>query len=447
MSSLSNNSHSPHGLNTKAMVDHGLLGGAIAFALLALLCGVQRPTSTLTPEDLSHFANGGRVAYTKVNPYLPLTVVFSLLALATGGAWAARGSAGTVPIAVPLAGQEAQPQPWNGIVPLPGDPKGPVVGNLAAVMARRMKPTLGAAITRVGKSLTICHAYRLAQEWHDAEVWLIQPKYHPDEQSYWADCDHRLGFMAEELVGDEEAIAEMGDQMLQFMRRYQTAPAHRPKILIIDELAMLKKVFKSWFKEVMETQILVELSSGETAGRVLWLLTQSGQIQDIGVGTGNRSMLDLFTIQTPTSGLHLESLQASYKSLPDIENPDLFEYSLSPKKAIFYHSALDEWLPLVGYEVPQRSLPLATEVSYRSTPYQKGDSRGFVADVAPLGSGPNTPDLRQILAVTKAIAQEIPDSDIIKTVLGYKGGKYQEGRAILERIKAIIKAEFSDDTS
>lgn len=103
----------------------------------------------------------------------------------------------------------------------------------------------------------------------------------------------------------------------------------------------------------------VEGSSGETDRRYLWAITQSALATDLGISTGNRSTFQLLTIQTPDSGDHLNVVQGSFKgAIPDI--PDgLFEASGSPKKSVFYHSAIREWHPCPSYPVYEpSSLPV-----------------------------------------------------------------------------------------
>jgi hypothetical protein len=323
------------------------------------------------------------------------------------------------------------------------------VGNPAAILAQRLRPTLISANPRVGKGLTIAHAYRQAQA-NGAAVWVIQPKFHPKERGYWSDADNVLGFMADELAtkDDIEAIQE---QMGEFIFAWRQIP-QRPKVLIIDELAMLKVTFKTWYESFLKPQLVMELSSGETDDRALWAMTQSSLVGDIGVSGGMRSTFDLLTLQTPTSQGHLESLRASDKTIPPIDDPAIYERSFSPKQAVFYHSALDEWLPMVAYEVPkpepelgQQSYPGATSLATSGNQ----DGAGAVAlpetEVSSFQSAQNTPDLALIIAVTRALETGLSRSDIIKTVLGYTGKRYAQGGELYDRILSIIQENTSHE--
>jgi hypothetical protein len=428
---------------------NALLYTAIGSAALGLFCGVQRPASNLTPADLETFANGGQVDYQKTYPYLPLAMLLGAVSVGSGVAWALKGETPTVAFA---AASEAPVAPvWDGTVPMAQGTAADSyrVGNPAAILAQRLRPTLISANPRVGKGLTIAHAYRQAQA-NGAAVWVIQPKFHPKERGYWSDADNVLGFMADELAtkDDIEAIQE---QMGEFIFAWRQIP-QRPKVLIIDELAMLKVTFKTWYESFLKPQLVMELSSGETDDRALWAMTQSSLVGDIGVSGGMRATFDLLTLQTPTSQGHLESLRASDKTIPPIDDPAIYERSFSPKQAVFYHSALDEWLPMVAYEVPkpepelgQQSYPGATSLATSGNQ----DGAGAVAlpetEVSSFQSGQNTPDLALIIAVTRALETGMSRSDIIKTVLGYTGKRYAQGGELYDRIHSIIQENSTND--
>ena len=54
---------------------------------------------------------------------------------------------------------------------------------------------------------------------------------------------------------------------------------------------------------------------------------------------------------------------------------------------------------------------------------------------------PNEEPELELLAIKQAILAGIPESAIIKEIMGYKGRKYQEGKELLESIKDIILKE------
>ncbi|PSN11798.1 hypothetical protein C7293_22855 [filamentous cyanobacterium CCT1] len=300
-----------------------------------------------------------------------------------------------------------------------------------------MRPTLISANPRVGKGLTVAHAYRQAQVKQGAVVWVIQPKYHPKEHGYWEQADNVLGFMADSLESKED-IDDICEQMQRFIFAWRQLP-QRPKVLIIDELAMMKTAFKAWYEGFLKSQLTMELSSGETDDRALWAITQSSLVGDIGVSGGMRATFDLLTIQTPSSQSHLESLRKSDTSIPPIEDEVIFERSFSPKQAVFYHSEIKEWLPMVAYEVPELSSASITGSLTRGNHGTAGDVAESVISRTEFQKPSQGPDLPLIIAVTNALAQGMSRSKVIKEVLGYQGHKYQEGYDLFDRIKSIIE--------
>ncbi|MBE9160089.1 hypothetical protein IQ265_25165 [Nodosilinea sp. LEGE 06152] len=412
-----------------------LLYGSVGAAALGLFCGLQRPASNLTPADLEAFANGAQIRYEKTYPYLPAALVFGLVSVGCGVAWALGGEQPKVAIAGPPV--QPEPQSWNGQVPFAGATESFRVGNPAAILAARMRPTLISANPRIGKGLTVAHAYRQAQVKQGAVVWVIQPKYHPKEHGYWEQADNVLGFMADSLESKED-IDDICEQMQKFIFAWRQLP-QRPKVLIIDELAMMKTAFKSWYDGFLKSQLTMELSSGETDDRALWAITQSSLVGDIGVSGGMRATFDLLTIQTPSSQSHLESLRKSDTSIPPIEDEVIFERSFSPKQAVFYHSEIKEWLPMVAYEVPELSSASITSGITRGNHSAATDTAESVITRTEFQKASQGPDLPLIIAVTNALAQGLSRSKVIKEVLGYQGHKYQEGCDLFDRIKSIIE--------
>lgn len=412
-----------------------LLYGSMGAAALGLFCGLQRPASNLTPTDLEAFANGAQIRYEKTYPYLPAAIAFGAVAVGCGVAWALGGEQPKVAIAGPQIAPE--PQSWNGQVPFAGATESFRVGNPAAILAARMRPTLISANPRVGKGLTVAHAYRQAQVKQGAVVWVIQPKYHPKEHGYWEQADSVLGFMADSLESKED-IDDICEQMQRFIFAWRQLP-QRPKVLIIDELAMMKTAFKTWYEGFLKSQLTMELSSGETDDRALWAITQSSLVGDIGVSGGMRATFDLLTIQTPSSQSHLESLRKSDTSIPPIEDEVIFERSFSPKQAVFYHSEVKEWLPMVAYEVPELSSASITGGITRGNHGTAAHTAESVTSRTEFQKPSQGPDLPLIIAVTNALAQGMSRSKVIKEVLGYQGHKYQEGCDLFDRIKSIIE--------
>jgi hypothetical protein len=220
------------------------------------------------------------------------------------------------------------------------------VKDMATAIGHTLKPMFLTARPRVGKGLLLSRAITAAKVHKNAAVWVIQPKPAYQELGYWKQVDRFLGIKLEGTQKDDETIAM---QLTQFFLEWR-AQAHRPCILIVDELVMLRALQPKWFNDFLTAQVIVEASSGETDRRFLWLVTQSPLVSDIGLSGGNRSAFDILTLQKETTKEHLASFKKSVTSLPSLPADD--DYPRSPVGILAFHTSLG-WSALPSYEVPK----------------------------------------------------------------------------------------------
>jgi hypothetical protein len=423
---------------------------ALVLAGFALFSATRPPASNLTVTDLERIQNGEPVEYRRVDPYLPLTLL-CLAGVIGCVTWFALVHIQPGPVYTLV--EEAEPEP----APETGPEKEPVdhtqrlatdpqvyLGNPAKILANRCRPTLILANPRIGKGITIAHAYRLAQVHKNALVWAIQPKYHWKERWYWEDCDNLLGFMLEEILNDAEACQQKQDEIIAFIHDFRKVRHDGPKLLIVDELMMMEKCWAVWFRKALVPQIAVELSSGETDGRGFWGMTQSGAVEDVRMSGGARSTFDLLTIQNPDSTGHLASLRKSFPWIPEMADKEtLFRQSHSPKQAVFFHSAYENWLPLVAFETREPQVPMddGEAAALSPAPETVPESPSMVGDWIDDHAQRlvNPPNQQQIIAVARALGEQKSPTSIIKEVLGYQGRNYDKGKALFDSIMAIIK--------
>jgi hypothetical protein len=220
-------------------------------------------------------------------------------------------------------------------------------GDVAQVIGHELRPLIISARPRVGKGILTAQAITYAKQLHGASVWVIQPKPAPEELGYWKQADRFLGFYLEDYEVDDPAIA---DQLTTFIKEWRASP-HRPRILLIDELAKVKAMQPTWYKKFLIPQLVVEGSSGETDKRFLWLLTVSPLVGDLGISGGDRSTFDLITLQTVASRDHRESFKKSVSSLEALPSDD--DFKKSPVGTLVFHSAIGLWAAVPSYPVPQ----------------------------------------------------------------------------------------------
>jgi hypothetical protein len=343
-------------------------------------------------------------------------------------------------------------------------------GDVAQVITQELRPLIISARPRTGKGILAAQAIDRAKQLHGASVWVIQPKPAPHELGYWKQADRFLGFYVEEKEVDDPTIAE---NLTTFVREWRANP-HRPTILLIDELANLKAMQPTWYKEFFLPQCVVEGSSGETDKRILWLLTVSPLIGDLGLSGGNRSTFDILTLQTVASRDHRASFKKSVESLEALPTDD--DFKKSPVGTLVFHSAIGLWAAVPSYPVPQilpgdrlcpevRALvPVGSVVGSHPEPYgthgtqneprfAPGSRPGTLStqEVTPYlsdsgsgsvpGSEPTEPIQNRARIVCELLRRGATQQTIIELVWGATKGGGKAYQTALEEYRAIV-AEY-----
>ncbi|MBE7384435.1 MAG: hypothetical protein F6J95_023850 [Leptolyngbya sp. SIO1E4] len=434
------------------MTNQGLrlaLAGGLGIASLGI--AISSPTLTdVTADDLAAFANGERVEITSYRPNRLLAGSLGVLGLGVLGWWARKELVeGQAPIVEGLASTETSQVSERRVIKAPaGVPAPERYVDVSAVLARRLRPTLITGNPRTGKGIAVAAAIqRLKAEQPEVSIWLIQPKYHPKEHAYWELCDRHHGFMLEDYAGLESEAAEHCQEMERLIRewRKQGREEDVKTVLIIDELSLIKAILPRWYKDFLISQLITEMSSGETSDRALWAITQSPLAQDVGLSGGDRAPFDLLAIETPTSKEHLHSLSRSYAGVPLPEDDIIYRQSLTPKKAVFYHSAYDEWLPMLKYHVPGQAEVREVGGSWRGSRGSRYGESGSGAErvlTSATSQLPEGVDLRDLLAVSQALVRGDTSTQIVEDTLGFKGRKFEEGKNLFNKIKTFIE-EYS----
>ena len=344
--------------------------------------------------------------------------------------------------------------------------------NPAQLLAQRKRSTLITAKPRVGKSLSIANAWPTVQQ-DGTTVWTLQPKYCPREAHYWDGADHLFGLMLENwqtppdsnigidlsaLIDGERTEQIDKEALAKALTNYLLSWRHDPapnKLLIVDELRALKEVLPEWYNSFFAPFMVVEMSSGETAGRIVWVISQSPNCSDIGFSGGDRSMFDLFALETPESSAHYNALRQSFRGLPAAEK-SLYGYSQSPKRAIFYHSALGNWAAMtrlpdgrsdvsMGVHHPGSSRltkrDAATSHTSAGSAGVSGESAQYTraeVDLLNRVSESVSCPFNVLVAALDAIKRGAAKTQVVEQVLEMGGRRFGEGAAIYEQLKSAI---------
>ncbi len=222
-----------------------------------------------------------------------------------------------------------------------------ILGDLVNLMVHEPKPTIISAVPRTGKGYLVNQVIERFKV-KGFTVWVLQPKPAPAEFAYWKCADRFLGIDLENYQRDSEGITEVMQSFFFEWRQQNTSET--PSILVIDELVKIQALMPKFYRDFLIPQCIVEGSSGETAGRYLYLLTQSPLVSDLGMSGGNRSTFEFIGLEKATSQNHAESIKKSVSGLGEL--PSVESYAKSPVGTLAYYSRLNGWVPMPQYAKP-----------------------------------------------------------------------------------------------
>lgn len=193
--------------------------------------------------------------------------------------------------------------------------------NLPKLLAGKLKSSLILGAPRAGKGYVAAKALQLLDA--GVDVWLVDPKDDPSEHYYWVTIpdSQRLHF---------DAISAEPDDVIErvnlFVKQFFNAPstADSPKLLIIDEASPgLSTCGKKWFSELM-LKCSRLASIGPSKGAFVWILSQSGTGDDLGVSNANRGGFRVVAVANKdTSNAWFDSINRSLQLGP--KPNELFE--------------------------------------------------------------------------------------------------------------------------
>ncbi|KAM3092691.1 hypothetical protein ACKFKF_30810 [Phormidesmis sp. 146-12] len=225
--------------------------------------------------------------------------------------------------------------------------------NPAIDLGQNPQSALIAGIPGSGKGMVVSNALRVLKQKHSAlKVFVIDPKFDPNERGYWDSvADTYRGKAFEDLDDADEGAS----WILSCLREFQKLPA--PKLLIFDESLNVSNVLGLADKEMRAPQkVKLMLSSaitgGDSRGIWVWVLGQSVQVQDLPFNGGVRGNLRVLAIVSEKNLTAIEPL-LSTKLIPSpsggvSELRRLIE--ASPCNRCFFDGKSSRWLPMPKLE-------------------------------------------------------------------------------------------------
>jgi len=312
--------------------------------------------------------------------------------------------------------------------------------NPAIDLGQNPQSALIAGIPGSGKGMVVSNALRVLKQKHPAlKVFVIDPKFDPNERGYWDSvADIYRGKAFEDLDDADEGAT----WILSCLREFQKLPA--PKLLIFDESLNVSNVLGLADKELKAPQkVKLMLSSaitgGDSRGIWVWVLGQSVQVQDLPFNGGVRGNLRVLAIVSEKNLTAIEPL-LSTKLIPSpaggvSELRRLIE--ASPCNRCFFDGKSSRWLPMPklenhsGFDRDNRTIEANPTVSKNQTEtYQEKPAETPNQNDEPEDDAPEIGLNQASVAEVKAQKKEL----------------FELGQAILELLQKNPDKAFTDES-
>ena len=235
-----------------------------------------------------------------------------------------------------------------------------------AQMGLRRRNTLIIGVPGSGKGLTTAHLIREVRKRHpQIKIVGIDPKNSEKETGYWAQgYDRTFRFNLEQL-GSAAGLVQFDRALTEFRQ----IPGE--KLLVIDEGLSMMRALKSDPQQLRSfNDWLVFLSSmGDSEGVHLWMLSQTGNLKDLGLDSSVRACFDVLALMTAGNDALLQGLlrtdlmpKGAASNLDNVKG----EIANSEVGRAYYFNRIGQWLPLprlANYSHYDRDLRKWTGVS------------------------------------------------------------------------------------
>jgi hypothetical protein len=204
-----------------------------------------------------------------------------------------------------------------------------------------------------GKGMLVSNAVRVLRQKHSAlTVMMIDPKADAKERGYWSEVVDRYEAFSLMSCPDPDDGAEW---LLRQMDDFNKLPS--PKLLIFDEmlaasteLSMAHKDFKAMPR--LKKFIAGIVAQGDSQGVWIWAMSQSVQVQDLGISGGVRGNLRAIGLVSPKNTTAIEGLTSTQLIPKPPGGMDELRQIMeaSPVKRAVFDGKISRWLPMPKLE-------------------------------------------------------------------------------------------------
>jgi hypothetical protein len=204
-----------------------------------------------------------------------------------------------------------------------------------------------------GKGMLVSNAVRVLRQKHSAlTVMMIDPKSDAKESGYWSDVvDRYEAFSLMDCLDPDEGAEWLLSQMATFNK----LPS--PKLLIFDEmlaasteLSMAHKDFKAMSR--LKKFVAGIVAQGDSQGVWIWVMSQSVQVQDLGISGGVRGNLRAIGLISPKNTTAIEGLTSTQLIPKPPGGMDELRKIMesSPCGRAVFDGKISRWLPMPKLE-------------------------------------------------------------------------------------------------
>lgn len=277
----------------------------------------------------------------------------------------------------------------------------------------------------VGKGMIVSHAWREVKRlFPNLIIYVIDPKNSDREKGYWEGVDYHDGLSVDSLAISRQNKAKwLRDRLVEF----DSLPS--PKLLIVDELVALSKNLGNYPDSRESYTMLTDysvsiVSSGQSEGRFVWLITQSPNLNTLKIDGGDATIFPgilLYRDGIDNEAWLKSTARCTLGSSITIDPETISRVaSASPRNAIAFDTRIGNWQAVPSLE----------------------NHSGFNRDeyLKTLSAESKETDWDNELTIlsqrTKTIAVEIPEVEV-NPIADWDNGYVADDESLIEILDAI----------
>lgn len=219
-----------------------------------------------------------------------------------------------------------------------------------ADMGHNRRSTLIVGVPGAGKGLVTSNVIRQVRKYHPGiQVVGIDPKNSDKESGYWSSGYDKVFRFSLSAYGSGQGLEEFQSALAYFRS------LSGEKLLIIDEGLSVMRCIKSDSNALREFNdwLTFMTSMGDSEGQHVWMLSQTGNLKDLGLDSSIRACFDILAIMKAGNDALLQGLlRTDLMPQGKASSPDSVKRAIadSPVGRGYYFSRIGRWAPMPRLE-------------------------------------------------------------------------------------------------